>query len=434
MPNFKFNLSVSTTDSNFKPTPKDIAKMQYQKRTVDIDAFIQYIRKGHSFCYCFDDMDEVFDNSTKTKDNFSYTNVIAIDIDDSEICLNDYIESMRHKPTLAYTTYSNTLKGFRYRLVYVFRQKIMGLENYGNTYNGILSANGMQVQDNCMKSANQCFIGNGSNNIEIICSGALYDVSDFPFKNNMCGGSSVINPKWKKEKRQGGERKETLCLNPAFEENLSKMQPSEFIVYYRNEYPYFENSDLILSDDGTHYIFPSDYREIQRKWERKEVIKRNGERKQVRTVHILKDGERRRLKLFKAASIIKAIKPDITLEHLVYILCVERYHYYDNSDKQLTNQTLIGIAKSVMNGKYDVGSSKHGAFKVNKSYWAEMGYSANSAARIISKSLNYESIGQWYDCSKSVKENAEYAKANGIKKAGKSTLYKWCKENGIPTS
>lgn len=434
MPDFKFNLSVSTTDSKSKPTKRDIRFMQYKKQTVDLATFVQYIKEGRSFCYCFDDMDDVFGNGTKTKENFRYTNVIAIDIDDSEICLNDYIESMIHKPTLAYTTYSNTLLGFRFRLVYVFRQKIIGVENYGIAYNSILLANDMQVRDNCMKTANQFFIGNGSSSIEVYRSDKIYDVSDFPFKNNMCEGFFVINPKWKKEKRQDEGNKGVLYLNSTFEENLSKMQPSEFIAHYRNEYPYFEHSDLIISDDGTHYIFPSDYREIQRKWERKEVIKRNGERKQVRTVHILKDGERRRLKLFKAASIIKAIKPDITLEHLVYILCVERYHYYDNSDKQLTNQTLVGIAKSAMNGNYDVGTSKHGAFKVNKLYWAEMGYSANSAARIISKSLNYESIGQWYDCSKSVKENAEYAKANGIKKAGKSTLYKWCKENGIPTS
>lgn len=87
MPDFKFNLSVSTTDSKSKPTEGDIAKLRYKKQTVDLATFVQYIKEGRSFCYCFDDMDEVFGNGTKTKDNFRYTNVIAIDIDDSEIYL-----------------------------------------------------------------------------------------------------------------------------------------------------------------------------------------------------------------------------------------------------------------------------------------------------------------------------------------------------------
>ena len=185
MPNFKFNLSVSTTDSHSKPKDKDIAKLQYRKQSIDIETFIQYIREGHSFCYCFDDMDDVFGNGTKTLSNFRYTNVIAIDIDDSPLQMEDFVNNLSKKPTISYTTYSNKLKGYRYRIIYLFFDKIVGVENYKSTYNGILSANGMTIKDNCMESPNQFFIGNGSADVEIINNGCLYSQSDFAIKNNI---------------------------------------------------------------------------------------------------------------------------------------------------------------------------------------------------------------------------------------------------------
>lgn len=405
--------------------------MQYRKQAIDIDTFIRYIKEGRSFCYCFDDMDEVFGNSVKTQDNFRYTNVIAIDIDDSSVPMTEYANTLHYKPTIAYTTYSNKVKGYRFRMVYVFTEKIVGLNNYVSAYNGILCANGMKIKDNCMQSANQLFIGNGSKDVEVITNGTLYLLSEFAITNKMWEGCCYINSKCKAIVPKVTAKKSNLPLNPTFTQDLSNMRPSDFISHYSMQYPYFDSTNLILSEDYSHFIFPDDYREISRKWELKDVITKRGERKTVRAVHKTKDGEKRRKKLFDTGIILKAIKPDITIEHLVYILCVERYHYYDNSDKQLTNQVLIDIAQCVMKADYKPRLSEHGQFKVNKPYWAEKGYNAKSAARKVSKMLNYQSIGEWYDCSKPVRENAQYAKEHGIKKAKLRTLYAWCKENGV---
>lgn len=435
MPDFNFNLSVSTTDSGSKPTNKDIARLKYLKQSVSIGTFIKYIKQGRSFCYCFDDMDEMFGNSVKTVSKFRYTNVIAIDIDDSTVPMSEYVGGLKHTPTIAYTTYSNGIKGYRFRLVYVFTDKIVGVDNYVSAYNAILSVNEMEMKDNCMRAVNQCFIGNGSPNVEVFNSGVLYSLTDFAFKAIMCASLSLnYNHKCKTAE---GDRNVTgiaQSLNPEFAENLSNMLPSDFIDHYRREYDYFDHSQLILSEDETHYQYPADYREVRREWEDRNILTITGERKRVRTIHIRKDGEKRRKTLFNTAIVIKSIKPDITIEHLVYILCVERYHYYDNSDKQLTNNVLIDIARSAIKGDYKSKESSHGAFKVNKAYWAAMGLSANSAARKVGKMLNHQSIGEWYDCSKSVKENAEYAAEHNIKKAKLRTLYVWCRENGVPTN
>lgn len=51
---------------------------------------------------------------------------------------------------------------------------------------------------------------------------------------------------------------------------------------------------------------------------------------------------------------------------------------------------------------------------------------------IVRRLKNNESIGEWYDVSKSVKDNLEYANENGIKVSQK-TLYRFCERNGIDT-
>ena len=45
----------------------------------------------------------------------------------------------------------------------------------------------------------------------------------------------------------------------------------------------------------------------------------------------------------------------------------------------------------------------------------------------VQKDLNYQSIGEWYDLDKTVSENYNFAKLNGIK-VGLTTLKKFCKE------
>ena len=63
----------------------------------------------------------------------------------------------------------------------------------------------------------------------------------------------------------------------------------------------------------------------------------------------IKDGQGRRKKLYIAALIMKSIQPKITYEHLLFNLINERYYYYVNTDKVLTNMVLMDIAKNVIN-------------------------------------------------------------------------------------
>lgn len=77
-----------------------------------------------------------------------------------------------------------------------------------------------------------------------------------------------------------------------------------------------------------------------------------------------------------------------------------------------------------------IKTTKHGRFKTDPVYCKNNGINRRSYCRKVAKALNQKSIGEWYDCNKSVKENLEWAQQNGIKVC-RSTLKTFCIENGI---
>ena len=133
-----FELSVSNTTSTQKPKGMEIARLQFQRKSINLDIFVDYIKEGRTFCYVFTDNDIVFGNNVKTISHFMYTNVVALDVDDSTAEMNDYVATLLYKPTVAYTTYSNGCKGYRFRLVYVFNDKIISTNEYQAVYKAIV--------------------------------------------------------------------------------------------------------------------------------------------------------------------------------------------------------------------------------------------------------------------------------------------------------
>lgn len=77
-----------------------------------------------------------------------------------------------------------------------------------------------------------------------------------------------------------------------------------------------------------------------------------------------------------------------------------------------------------------IKTTKHGKFKTDPDYCMQNEISRRSFARKVVKKLNHESIGEWYDCSKSISQNLEWAQQNNIK-VSRSTLKTFCRENEI---
>ncbi|MFR6236870.1 MAG: hypothetical protein ACLULL_05685 [Parabacteroides distasonis] len=70
---------------------------------------------------------------------------------------------------------------------------------------------------------------------------------------------------------------------------------------------------------------------------------------------------------------------------------------------------------------------------INPQYCIKYNLSAKTVRNMVKKKINDELIGLYYDCSKSLKENLSTFKELNLK-VGKSKLYEWCKESGIPTN
>ena len=156
--NLSFNLSVSTTSYRDK---KDInwSKVVYSNSRINLNLFEELIKLGYNFCYNFNKNN--FNQSEKKIENWVNTSIIFIDIDDSDVEMNEFVNNLSNKPTLYYTTYSNKENQYRFRLVYCFDEIIENIELYKNLYLSIIDLcekeNNFTNKDNCGQSVNQQF-------------------------------------------------------------------------------------------------------------------------------------------------------------------------------------------------------------------------------------------------------------------------------------
>lgn len=116
--NFKFEVSLSCDCYKKKPDAVDYRRMGWQRVNISLSDFINHITTGYSYCH-------IYHGDRRTKNKFLYTQVVSIDVDDTEISLSTFIAGTTLKPTFAYETFSNGVDGkYSYRLVFVFKEKL----------------------------------------------------------------------------------------------------------------------------------------------------------------------------------------------------------------------------------------------------------------------------------------------------------------------
>lgn len=141
----------------------------------------------------------------------------------------------------------------------------------------------------------------------------------------------------------------------------------------------------------------------------------------------------RRNKLFINGIIRRLIEPRLTLDNVLYNLVWETYNYISNKDKQITNTVLFNIAKDVMRADLDrykdLGRSKR-KYMANPLYCIKHGKSKNQVAKMR---IDYDAVGELYDCSLTDRDNVEVMREYGIE-ITEPTLKKWRLRNGIQAS
>ena len=414
---YTFNVSVSTTTHKDKADFESVSnRLEYRKQSSNIDTLCKLIRNGHSFCHCFDDDDDTFNNTTKDNENFRYTSFIPYDIDDSTLQMEEYLTTLTCQPTIAYTTTSDGLegKGFRYRLIYCFDGKIKGVGGYQALFDTLRVESGIgELKDTCTRSPAQAFFGNALPTCRMVCTHYVYHLPT---------AASTTTEKEKKVSKQIKikEEESDIIRNDTFRQDFYGMSLRRFVLTYSSEYPLIEESELTYRNG--YAPIDENYLRIYRKWD-----------VNARRMHKWQDGEGRRKKLATAALIIRKIKPDITAEHLIYCLAYEVVHYYSNIDGVLNKSLILRVAKAALEKPLDEitikGHDKR-KYKVDVAYWNNQGVSTKAAVAKAKGVWNDERIGELYNLQLTDEENVKAMAEYGVK-VSVSTLKRWRKKHGI---
>ena len=423
-------IELSLSVDYYMSKPKNIAQIRYKRRTFTQNSLMIVLKTGYCVAHCFRTQNEIFTQSEKTNDNFEYTQMIGIDIDDCDTDMETFIKALKRKPTFAYTTFSNGIKGNRFRMIYLFNQKIDSIPLYKAVYNWITE--GLNINDNCMRSVSQQMFGTNFA-AKWYNSNVWYDVPHFD-ESVITNQSAIFKVQFSKCKNQSEEIKVqngvSSQISKSFMDDMDCMASMDFINKYRNCYPYFTETELQYKDG--YAVIDSNYYVVRRMWYNQVYETKDGT-VTVNEVRKYKDGNKRRIRMYNTARILRNIKNDITAEHLAYILYCEREYYYDNSDNILSNERLLSIATEITSMPMErviMDNNGKNRFKVDKSYWAEKGITPKQAVQIVRGQINDRNIGELYDCSLTDKENIKMMNEYGIK-VSLITLKRWRKKNGI---
>lgn len=403
-PQFTFEVSVSKDYYLKKPSGVDYARMRWMKKTVTLSHFISLVMGGHSYCH-------IYFNNLRRKDKFMHTNIVSIDVDDTDICIADFVRSIQLKPTFAYETFSNGKDGtFSYRLVYVIAEP-MNRRCFNEMYEKICRMTGLEhTKDHCGKQITQLMNGT-TLNAYCYRSNIIYSsITDLPVDSTLdaqleCNDEGLIPlvnknnfpnninippniPKQYNSKVQN--RKNRYEELHSMLDYLSRYGREKFLQVGKRFYELIRWSQLEYNEYG-YAVIPEDHLSL--------FVRYCYFGKECH-VNRFKDGEKRRNRLFIDGCIIRKIKPGIKVHELFYNLVHRVHWYYDNSDGVLSDELIADKTCDVM--EYDVESmtfaSMHaGSITTSASYCRANGVSRFSHSRKALMMENYAGIEDWYN-------------------------------------
>lgn len=420
--NIKLIIGISTI--GFKEKPKTESKdrndpllaknIKFSLHSVTLDDFAFHIQQGHSFCQHFETGKEIFGNWGKAYKYFSSAQFLWLDFDHANEDLNSAYNKLTYKPTIAYTTMSNSEVDFKFRFVYVIDFKITDVLDYKRYVNLIVNS---IVQDlgkdyydkrvldrSCFVPTQQMF-GSKPNSILIKNFDNIFQKDDFKeiSKNidihpyvNMCTKSSTVS-------KEGGE--ETITENRNISTTASGMHKG-FTISYSNIDKAILNYNSVYTNVSDQNIYSIKYLyDIENK-RYKKVPK--GNRANV---------------LYYQAIILRNMDPNISFENLSGKLIYLFRRHYDQGD--FPEEKVMEIAASVMNldlsNFSEIGKRK---YVINPNYIMLPKAEKMKELGNEKRKTRDEKILPNYDASISAKENAYYLGCST------STIYKCLNENG----
>lgn len=351
-----FKITISKDCYTSKPDKKkEVPKMHWIPVEATAYDIMNYTMNGYSITGDYGFTTEF--HRGRTQANWLSSPFIYIDIDNStlgwdKLCCtminrNDYL-----KPTYIYTTFSHGLegKGNRYRLVYVFDEAITNSDLYekiASHYNQqiikIFNFQNDEV-DECNKTINQAmhgthkhaFLARGSNTPQLTyLVGLLSPISDSD--NCHINKDTHTSPNTYNDKKR---------KNTEVTEYFSK---EERILLANTSY-----TDYINNHFTDYYIYRDNWDKLGDTAKQKDVISVMpklywDKETQSRKPYKLHDGHQRKKKLKTVCRKIRAIKPNITKDELLYNIVYWMYNYISQDYDQIKWKEIIDIVNSTLN-------------------------------------------------------------------------------------
>lgn len=398
------------------PTKPMVKTLEYESIRIEITELIELIKNGYAFSANFTEEDNVkFSQKERTYKNFISTQILMIDIDDDYECsLEELVNGLKLKPTLAYTTFSHNIKGNRYRLLYIFNNEIKDRYIFKSLYYNILKDNNIKIKDNSGGSAVQCILGS-RNDCEIIFNNILYNPNELLTEEQIKCNSNYI-----KQEEENNIELEMHFSDKELRDDYRDLPYEEILNKYLIKYEYLDHTPIYADEDTPYIILPSNYIEIKRYWFYN-VVKDEYENTKYYTKNVkrLKDGEGRKRKLFINGILRRFMIKDMPFEHILINLIYELFFYIDNRFDKITKSILLQIAVNVYKAdlskyeKLNVKTDKR-RFIVNGEYCIKYGVSKRTIRNMSKKLITYDAIGNLYDPTLKDKENLKILKENGV--------------------
>lgn len=415
----KIDMSISFCTYDEKPKKDDYKTMFFQKEKLTSNKLLERIKKGHSFMSVLNNYSMCVEFNQKSKTEKRYqrrterdilqTQFIGVDVDDSEIEMMNFIDKISIKPTIAYTTPNNLINGYRFRLIYILNNPIKEQSSFETLYHGLVTKieeeTETQLKDNCGAKIERLFNGNANTNIQTYLSNLIYDFEDFPKGQKKTSVTKIAKTKI----TENGDN-----FNKVFQ-SFSTMDIKDFIRAYKPYNEVIQQSKVKYNERG-YSLLDDTYIEIKR-FGKDGLIKKG-------------IGEGRKKYLYNILQLKKKIKPNISIEELLFNAAFEIYYYIDNSDNKLTKPYIIDLVKNVFESETTIKTyTNTKTFKVSKGFCIEHNTTPNQYKCIVRKELHYQSIDEWYNKELTPNENYNNAILKGIKISNK-TIYNFAKEKG----
>lgn len=336
------NILVSEKGYRNKPTDSTCTTMKFHPFNVDVSSFSNLVYSGHSFC-----------PTSRKKNEVNESFMVVIDVDGSEYSMNEFVSHLSDKPSIYYTTPSNTEENHRFRLVYCLKNPTIGVCGYNTTFEYIVNENNMREMGEIDKlQANQMF--NGSYGCEIHTNNLVYKVPNVILEEEDCPECDV-------------------CLSEEVLEAFFKYSIGDFLEWYDTTY----GKTVILSvtpyvpSDTPGMLVPQDeFMCVPRKyWFFDQTTKQKVYKKWV-------DGDNRHGKLYLSGLIMRRLNPDASVEELFFGYVSYLYKYIDkyNSDNSLKYdkerilQEFLNMMSKDISDFHPRKEVKHSNFKVDSLY------------------------------------------------------------------